>query len=478
MLTHFFIFCGLSPSVIKGQSCAILTCKTNLNKLEVIQNAALRIATGALKSTPIISLQCEAQAPPLKFFVEQQSLKTYYKLMTKSENHPVRKYVLEKIKNIPKWSSVSKKPFTFIVKDLIDEWGTPAPQYLRSKDPPCFPPWEPLEATIHTELQTQIQKASGIHLLRAEAYCTIENKYADHLQVYTDGSKITEDHHMAPSTAAGFCIPSANFDEKWKLDTNISIAGAELSAIHKATDWVLTQHINGTREVVILTDSQVSLHLMKQRKPKSYAYSVTKIHINILKLRKKGWKISFQWIPSHCGIEGNERADALAGEAHSLDNKDNYPVQLEELYLIIGKAYQAKWAAHWSANRRQNDLRDSISPWLHTRHPCRAYDVILTRFRMNHTKLNSHMAAKKLLDSPLCTNCNMNIAEGIHHFLLICPGYSQQRQKLRSSLSNLGVVNPTIKDLLGGSDLDPQAKSKITHLVSRFISETGRVRDL
>ena len=384
---------NIYQGLIKGKinySCALLisTSKSNMDKLEVIQNAALRIATGALMSTPILSLQCEAQVPPLKIFIEKQCLISYYRLMSKNESHPVRKYILKEPENQINWRTKFKKPFKLQAEEIIEAWGTPPLRQLSQREAPSIPPWEPLETSIHTELLTPILKSSGMHQLRAEALFTIETKYAEHLQIFTDGSKTSEEHPRPPSTSAGFCVPLVQVEENWKLNANISIAGAELSAIHKATNWILTQTTNTHDKIVILTDSQVSLHLLKHRKPRSYAYSVSKIHKNILDIRNRGWDIDFQWIPSHCGIAGNERADALAADAHSLDNTDNYPIQLEEVYQMLEKTYQNKWVAHWNTHRKPHDLRDSSRPWPHTRHARRPYDVVLTRLRQRNGKSN------------------------------------------------------------------------------------------
>ena len=40
-------------------------CKTNLDKLNKVQNNALRIAIGARKTSPIVSLEAESHIPPL-----------------------------------------------------------------------------------------------------------------------------------------------------------------------------------------------------------------------------------------------------------------------------------------------------------------------------------------------------------------------------------------------------------------------------
>ena len=96
------------------------------------------------------------------------------------------------------------------------------------------------------------------------------------------------------------------------MNPDISIAGAELSAIHKALAHIKDNVIPKGRipkTAVILTDSKVSLYLIKQRKPKAYVYSTTAIQEYIIAIQSHGWSISLQWIPSHCDIPGNEIAD-------------------------------------------------------------------------------------------------------------------------------------------------------------------------
>ena len=39
-------------------------------------------------------------------------------------------------------------------------------------------------------------------------------------------------------------------------------------------------------------------------------------------LATEGRRIHLQWASSHCGITGNERADALAGEAAALPQEE------------------------------------------------------------------------------------------------------------------------------------------------------------
>ncbi|KAJ4427393.1 hypothetical protein ANN_25014 [Periplaneta americana] len=69
-------------------------------------------------------------------------------------------------------------------------------------------------------------------------------------------------------------------------------------------------HINKFRNAVILSDSKAAiLSIVSKHTPSSQTAEIIKMLSQLISLNKI---IVFQWIPSHCGILGNENADALA----------------------------------------------------------------------------------------------------------------------------------------------------------------------
>ncbi|CAL4075705.1 unnamed protein product, partial [Meganyctiphanes norvegica] len=73
-----------------GSQLLISASPSNLYKLEIVQNMALRIATGAWNNTHIPALQCEANILPLDLYLHSQSIKYYYKVKTQKENSAVK----------------------------------------------------------------------------------------------------------------------------------------------------------------------------------------------------------------------------------------------------------------------------------------------------------------------------------------------------------------------------------------------------
>ncbi|KAJ4432136.1 hypothetical protein ANN_20752 [Periplaneta americana] len=69
-------------------------------------------------------------------------------------------------------------------------------------------------------------------------------------------------------------------------------------------------HINKFKNAVILSDSKAAiLSIVSKHTPSSQTAEITKMLSQLISHNKR---IVFQWIPSHCGILGNENADALA----------------------------------------------------------------------------------------------------------------------------------------------------------------------
>ncbi|KAJ4451986.1 hypothetical protein ANN_03470 [Periplaneta americana] len=83
----------------------------------------------------------------------------------------------------------------------------------------------------------------------------------------------------------------------------------EIIAISECLRNVLC-HINKFRNAVILSDSKAAiLSIVSKHTPSSQTAEITKMLSQLISLNKR---IIFQWIPSHCGILGNENEDALA----------------------------------------------------------------------------------------------------------------------------------------------------------------------
>src|SRR5699024_10534350 len=91
---------------------------------------------------------------------------------------------------------------------------------------------------------------------------------------------------------------------------------ADNEKIHKVQQGPPCATLRRTSNYVICTDSRSALQAIMKPSHKTSCPGLTEeIHHQLFCLEQEGFKISFQWIPSHVGILGNEQADKAASEA-------------------------------------------------------------------------------------------------------------------------------------------------------------------
>ena len=91
--------------------------------------------------------------------------------------------------------------------------------------------------------------------------------------------------------------------------------------------------------------------------------------------------------------------------------------------------------------------------------PSRALDTAVTRLRIGHIHLNSHLHKLGMTDDPHCPWCPTQ-PHTPEHLLLHYPRHHSHHMALLHSLSFLHLRRPTITDLLGGSQ-DPDLSFKV-----------------
>ena len=83
------------------------------------------------------------------------------------------------------------------------------------------------------------------------------------------------------------------------------------------------------------------------------------VHIRNLhtELYNTGFRITFLWIPSHCGIQGNELADLYAKQSLCLDTITDIPYNFESIKIAIQRKVFSYWQAQWLAEASMTQLR-------------------------------------------------------------------------------------------------------------------------
>ena len=200
----------------------------------------------------------------------------------------------------------------------------------------------------------------------------------------------------------------------------------EKAALGLAISWI-SDNCDPSSRPLIVTDSQ-SLYKALM----GYDPSVSSIK---LQLEQCGATVGIQWVPGHCGIEGNELADRAANEARTYPSPNRF-TSYQGIVPAIKKSIQdppcrPKYATIAEAYSKYSKTKEKqlLSEW---------DAVYMTRLRAgHHWDLHSYLhritvnAPATTID-PTCQRCKEEVEDTPNLFQ--CPGTMALRQELFGSV--------------------------------------------
>ena len=213
-------------------------------------------------------------------------------------------------------------------------------------------------------------------IIKLENFLNIQNNFPDHHHIYTDGSK----QAMKVGCAAVFqnqkllkCLPNES-----------SIYSAEVIAIDLAMNTIANYK---SAKFIIYSDSKSVLQALQSKN--SSTPLITRL-LDKMNTLSKNNSIILTWIPSHIGIQRNEREDKAAKKAlqtHISNTKIPY-TDLKPLNKFILKKWQKSW--NDQIQNKLHYIQDTISEWPAGYRRNRK-EVIISRLRIGHTHIiHSH----------------------------------------------------------------------------------------
>ena len=288
---------------------------------------------------------------------------------------------------------------------------------------------------------------------------SIHKTWKGYLHIYTDGSKLEDGR-----TGAAFYVCQYKVTKHFRT-SHICIMRAELVAILMALIW-LNANITAS-SVVIFTDSLSALQIIN-----SYFIRcgiVNEILSTINCLREKDVFVDFQWIPSHCGIVGNEIVDRAAKNGalkRMVDIKiSNTTYEVTATRLIdFKKIWQTEWNDPQNHGRFLHALHNNVTKPIHIKGLSRREDCLIQQLRVGKCRLNFYLFQIQQHDTGLCELCGE--PETVEHFLLQCQKYNVERSLLKRRTN---LKDPNLKNLL-------ISDTSVIHEVLRYIQETKRFK--
>jgi len=404
--------------------------KTRLHEIDRIYNTAIKMATGAFRTSKTSNLYWEAGIikPELR---RQYLTLTYMDSLWTKKTHFLNDVLFRPTLREEYHRLQSRiRPLSIRYQDLKSRNEMPEVFPLTS---PNIPPWTISKPSVNMTFRN-MKKSDTFKIEYLAKFREIVDQLSSASLIYTDGSK-TNNH-----VGCSFYIPSMNIEKAFILNEEASIYTAELMAILKSLEYT------NKKNTVICSDSLSSLIAIQDTFSTN---SIVRIIIEkIHSLKGEGKNIEFLWIPGHVGIHGNEKADSLAKNACPTKDELELKIPICDIKAARKKENAIVWQNQWL---QENNKHVELKP--HTR--CfpptqlnRREDIVITRLRIGHLRITHDqlLRGKKWRRCPLCSARLSTI-----HIIEECEGlqeYFENRNLPRSWKQLLSEKSKHLQDLI------------------------------
>ena len=285
-----------------------------------------------------------------------------------------------------------------------------------------------LPLTNKKSMLTEDEKEAARKIYSDKIHIQANTSY---LTIYTDAS-VNPENNKATFGCAVFenGILNPSLSKIGRISDHSGSMTTELHAIQSAVDIVFQHRLRFDRsdKFLIVTDSMSGIIALKNTNNPDNKHCILGIHQK-LELLHETHNISgtIMWCPSHIGIEGNELADKMAGEAMNLSLEiTETPAARSVIKCKINTAAKEMWKKQCVISdyyATVNPLRQKfIVP-----HAPRPLQVKIIKLRHNAYRKCSYQCIN------FCAYCDDNMSTG--HYMLSCPVTSRKLQDYRDLLT-------------------------------------------
>ena len=411
-----------------------------VESLEKVQNACIRIATGALRTSPIVPLLIDSDIYPLR--LRRQDLTIRYCLKVRGlVGHPCHVHTTINTALHAVDNSYMKRISGFPLFERLQEmshvlnFNIPADIVAKQLS---VAPWTLVTCEVFKLVQG---KGKGVDIISVQSdFHDLRRTYPESTFFFTDGSKA--------ATGVGCAFVHGDTRRRFRLPDRCSIFTAEAFAILGVLQYIES---NAFRDSVICSDS-LSVVSAIQSASSDHPTLIAILEL-IHRLVRSGSNIRLVWIPGHCNIPGNELADAEAKRAMSSTDICEIQLGFREYIPSLRPALRGHFNHMWATFRSDTTLkavREVSGRWETCIRANRREEVVLCRLRLGHTRL-THSYIIDREPRTQCTRCQCRLS--VQHVLVACPELDNARLPLLHACQRQGIPL-SLKALLGNDHPD------------------------
>ena len=139
--------------------------------------------------------------------------------------------------------------------------------------------------------------------------------------------------------------------------------------------------------------------------------------------KMKGQKVELCWVPTHIGIDGNEKANKSAKRSIAR-HSTMIPLPYIDYVYGVKNSVERKWKTAWTeANAKMRCIKPEAGSWEYEKRMKRLLQVKLNMLRVGHTLLiHCYLMETVQQGSPGCPLCMTSLLCGSHSEWMLSAG--------------------------------------------------------
>jgi len=414
---------------------------TQTRRLELarVQLLAARMITGCVRSTPCDVVLRESRLLPICLLSDTLAAMALEKLLRFPKHYASYEIAY---RQHPNKGSSWRNNAMVVTKACELLTSCREPLTMCSEVPPWY---ENDKVEFRTELVTVTSRKDAAKVRLKAALQTLEALPPADVVVYSDGSA------EEGCTNGGYGVfieyKSEEATHRGKAGFFTSSFRAEIVGLTKGlavlNDMLERQELPPGSAIRILTDSQSAL----KRLSAGYENTTGLFECRIWELidhitSTYGTTIILQFVPGHCDLPGNERADVLAKEGTETPDQRLFPLDFATAKTVIKRKAREIWKSrtrestfHYMAT--EGRTLPKLESWMSRRD-----EVVLAQLRSGHSPLTQSYL--HLIGVSATQYCLCGAVDDIPHLLLICPNTMADRNVCFAEISQTDRTLPVL----------------------------------